>query len=54
MRLENARIGTDKLVPFAADLSDMKALKKAAEELLRTESRLDLLVNNAAVYGSKS
>lgn len=37
--------------PFVADLGDLKAVHKAAQELVNTESRLDTLVLNAGLMG---
>lgn len=53
MRLGNLGIEAEKLVPFVVDLANLRAVRKAARGILRTETRLDLLVNNAAVYVSK-
>lgn len=47
-----------RLKSMVVDLADLAAVKSAVEEFLRQETRLDLLVNNAAVMipptGSKS
>ncbi len=49
MRKENPSISKDQLVPFAADLGDIKAVRDAGRALLQVESRLDILVHNAVV-----
>jgi len=36
-----------KVKPFVAELSDLKAVKAAAEELAKSTDRLDVLINNA-------
>jgi NAD(P)-dependent dehydrogenase (short-subunit alcohol dehydrogenase family) len=50
MRQESPSIGADKLLPFVVDLGDIRAVKAAAQHILSTESRLDILINNAALY----
>lgn len=37
------------LRPFVADLGDLKSVKSAAEKLMREETRLDIIVNNAGL-----
>jgi NAD(P)-dependent dehydrogenase (short-subunit alcohol dehydrogenase family) len=49
MRNKNPSIGENNLVPFVADLGDIREVRAAAEGLLQTESKLDILINNAAV-----
>jgi hypothetical protein len=41
------------LVPLPLDLSDLDAVKRAAQKFVASRSRLDVLVNNAGVAGSK-
>ncbi|KAJ5117423.1 hypothetical protein N7448_011055 [Penicillium atrosanguineum] len=50
MKSQNPRIGEEKLVPFVADLSDIRAVRAAARAVLMNESRLDILIHNAAVH----
>ena len=50
IQLANPAISADKLLPVVADLGDLRAVKDSAQKLLRTERRLDLLVNNAALW----
>jgi NAD(P)-dependent dehydrogenase (short-subunit alcohol dehydrogenase family) len=50
MRNENPSIEIDNLVPFVVDLGDTAAVRTAALEILKTESKLDILIHNAAVY----
>lgn len=50
MMTENPSIGLNKLVPFVADLSDPRAVRVAAQSLLQSETRLDILIHNAAMY----
>ena len=45
----NPSIQPDKLVPFVADLGDLRAVQAATQKLLKSETRLDILVHNAAV-----
>ncbi|RDW87995.1 hypothetical protein BP6252_00027 [Coleophoma cylindrospora] len=49
MRTSNPAISADKLHPFIADLGDLRAVTSAAQNLLTYESRLDILVHNAAI-----
>ncbi|KAI1321408.1 short-chain dehydrogenase [Xylariaceae sp. FL0255] len=42
--------GNGRLVPFVADLGDLRAVKAAGEKLAREGSKLDILVHNAAVH----
>lgn len=49
MRKENPSITKDQLVPFIADLGDIKAVRDAGRAMLQFESRLDILVHNAAM-----
>jgi NAD(P)-dependent dehydrogenase (short-subunit alcohol dehydrogenase family) len=49
MRKENPSITEDQLVPFVADLGDIKAVRDAGLAMLQSESRLDILVHNAAM-----
>lgn len=39
----------DKVAVFEADLSDLKAVEKAADKIVKTEKGLDIMINNAAV-----
>ncbi|KAL1732111.1 hypothetical protein EV714DRAFT_282969 [Schizophyllum commune] len=57
--VEKAQAGIDALkqanpnavaLPFVAEISDLKQVKEAAAKVLETEERLDILVNNAAMY----
>ncbi|KAH8897566.1 short-chain dehydrogenase [Thozetella sp. PMI_491] len=45
----NPAIKEDKLIPFVADLGDLRAVRAAAQSLLQSENRLDILVHNAAI-----
>ncbi|CRG88378.1 putative oxidoreductase C736,13 [Talaromyces islandicus] len=49
MRKENPSITEDQLVPFVTDLGDIKAVRDACRAMLQSESRLDILVHNAAI-----
>jgi hypothetical protein len=49
MRVANPGIGDEKLLPFVADPGDLRALKAPVEKFLGPETRLDILVNNAAL-----
>ncbi|KAH8662397.1 short-chain dehydrogenase [Xylariales sp. PMI_506] len=49
MRTGNPSIDKDQLVPFVADLSDVKAVRAAAQALVQSEDKLDILVHNAAI-----
>ena len=46
----NPSIGADKLHSFVADLGDLKSVSAATQRFLDKESRLDILVHNAAMY----
>lgn len=52
----NAILETSPFVPkenlgiFVADFADLKQVKTAAEKFITSETRLDILVNNAALY----
>ena len=48
MKHAAGRIELD-LHPFVMDLSNLKGVKKMAEEFLQKEVRLDILINNAAM-----
>ncbi|KAF9044227.1 NAD-P-binding protein [Panaeolus papilionaceus] len=48
-RLKSEGVGDGTLVWLNLDLSDPRLAKRAAEELLEKEERLDILVNNAAI-----
>ena len=37
------------VLPFVAEISDLKQVKEAAAKVLEAEDRLDILVNNAAM-----
>ncbi|XP_014771814.1 retinol dehydrogenase 13 [Octopus bimaculoides] len=41
--------GNDNITVLDLDLSDLDSVKSAAEEVKKTESRLDILINNAAI-----
>ena len=45
----NPSITADKLDSFVADLGDLKSVSTASQNLLSKESRLDILVHNAAM-----
>jgi NAD(P)-dependent dehydrogenase (short-subunit alcohol dehydrogenase family) len=45
----NPSIEAGRLAPFVADLGDLRAVRRAAQELSRKEDRLDVLVHNAAM-----
>ena len=45
----NASLKPEQLDSFVADLGDLKQVASAADALLDKESRLDILVNNAAL-----
>ena len=47
MKRESPGIAADQFHPFAADLGDLRAVKDAAQKFMESESRLDILVNNA-------
>ncbi|KAI1262810.1 short-chain dehydrogenase [Xylariaceae sp. FL1019] len=49
MKTENPNIGDHQLVPFVADLGDLRAVQISAQALLDAEHKLDILVHNAAV-----
>ena len=49
MKKANPNIAEDQLVPFIADLGDVKAVQDAGQAILKSESRLDILVHNAAM-----
>ncbi|TRM62001.1 hypothetical protein BD626DRAFT_65674 [Schizophyllum amplum] len=49
MLQDNPTLEPNQLAPFIADLGDLKQVAGAADELLKKESRLDILVNNAAL-----
>lgn len=40
------------LAPLVVDLGEFKQVKNAVKEFLASESRLDILVNNAALYAT--
>lgn len=44
----NRNIGREKLVPFVADIGDVRAVKAAAQHFAQSENRLDILIHNAA------
>jgi NAD(P)-dependent dehydrogenase (short-subunit alcohol dehydrogenase family) len=50
MKKNNSSLHDDKLVPFVADLGDIRAVRAAAQGLLEMEKRLNILIHNAAVY----
>ena len=47
MKCEIPSIGVNQLHPFAAEMGDLKLAKEAAQKFTESESRLDILVNNA-------
>lgn len=49
MKKASPSIPAGNLQPFVADLGDLYQVKKSAEQFVATESRLDILVNNAAL-----
>ena len=49
LRAKDSSIGADQLHPFVADLGDLKVVRAAAEKLMTTTDRLDILINNAAL-----
>jgi NAD(P)-dependent dehydrogenase (short-subunit alcohol dehydrogenase family) len=49
MRTRDSSIGADRLHPFVADLGDLKAVRTAAENLMASTDRLDILINNAGL-----
>ncbi|GIX60970.1 short-chain dehydrogenase/reductase (SDR family member), putative [Babesia caballi] len=49
---KNARVGFDMIQYVEMDLNDPKSIKRAADEILRTNSSIDFLINNAGVAGS--
>ncbi|KAH8887194.1 short-chain dehydrogenase [Thozetella sp. PMI_491] len=49
MRKGNPNITEEQLVPFVADLGDIKAVREAGRAMLQSESKLDILVHNAAI-----
>ncbi|KAL1685687.1 hypothetical protein GGG16DRAFT_65802, partial [Schizophyllum commune] len=46
----NPSLKPEQLGSFVADLGDLKQVERAADALLEKESRLDILVNNAAFH----
>lgn len=44
----------DKIEGFVADFSDLAAVRKMAEEVKASLSKLDVLINNAGVFNSKA
>ncbi|KAL7941859.1 short-chain dehydrogenase [Trichoderma barbatum] len=46
---ECSEVKPEQLESFVADISNYKQVQRAAQELVATEKRLDILVNNAAV-----
>jgi NAD(P)-dependent dehydrogenase (short-subunit alcohol dehydrogenase family) len=49
MKKDDPRIRDEQLRTFVADLGDLKAVQRAAEELIKETDRLDILINNAGV-----
>jgi NAD(P)-dependent dehydrogenase (short-subunit alcohol dehydrogenase family) len=49
MKCESPSIEADQLHSFVADMGDLKAVKEVARKFMAAESRLDILVNNAAL-----
>lgn len=46
---DKSLVGTDRLVWLSFDLGSLKKARQAAEDFLSRESRLDILINNAAI-----
>jgi len=53
LKAELAEYG-DKMLTFVCDVSDEQAVNKVAEESLKAFGKIDILVNNAALWRSKS
>jgi len=53
LKTELAEYG-DKILTFVCDVSDEQAVNKVAEESLKAFGKIDILVNNAALWRSKS
>ena len=53
LKAELAEYG-DKILTFVCDVSDEQAVNKVAEESLKAFGKIDILVNNAALWRSKS
>lgn len=53
LKTELAEYG-DKILTFVCDVSDEQAVSKVAEESLKAFGKIDILVNNAALWRSKS
>lgn len=53
LKTELAEYG-DKILTFVCDVSDEQAVNKVAEESLNAFGKIDILVNNAALWRSKS
>lgn len=53
LKTELAEYG-DKILTFVCDVSDEQAVNKVAEDSLKAFGKIDILVNNAALWRSKS
>ena len=53
LKTELAEYG-DKILTFVCDVSDEQAVNKVAEESLKAFGKIDILVNNAALWRNKS
>jgi len=43
--------GNDNVIVYELNLASLKSVRKFAEEILKNESRLDVLINNAGCAG---
>jgi NAD(P)-dependent dehydrogenase (short-subunit alcohol dehydrogenase family) len=50
--VESALANIGKVESYIADLSDLPAVAKLADEIMATQSKLDVIINNAGVYGT--
>ena len=48
-RLEKLRDEFDRISVYEADLADLSAVEKAADQLIKSDRNIDVLINNAAV-----
>ena len=48
----NASLGRDVCLSLITDVSDEASVKQSISKILRTTGRIDILVNNAAVYST--
>lgn len=49
-----AATGNEKVHYMPLDLSSLTSVRRFAEEILKNEKRLDILINNAGIYGSSN